>query len=217
LRHLPAVPGRAHRELRCGAAGVDIRVRHHGRLWGGVITDQVAVPFADAMLVPSPDGIDVLAAASVGNVSDGYRHVAPYLPALLAEDAAAQVLIVGAASEPAVFTSSVGLYAGQVARALGARNVALADARRAVRDRAGQLGLAAVAPDEERGVNEARLVIVPGPERPLCPTSATDPADYALGPLTSLSPQSACRSPSSGPRLGRSSPQADGSTCLRSW
>src|SRR6266536_932838 len=27
------------------------------------------------------------------------------------------------------------------------------------------------------------------------------PADYALGPLTSLSPQSACRSPSSGPRL----------------
>jgi alcohol dehydrogenase len=68
-----------------------------GGLWGGVIADQVAVPFADAMLVPLPDGIDVLAAASVAdNVSDGYRHVAPYLPALLAEDAAAPVLIVGA-------------------------------------------------------------------------------------------------------------------------
>lgn len=131
-----------------------------GGLWGGVIADQVAVPFADAMLVPLPDGTDAAAAASVGdNVSDGYRHVAPYLPALLAEDAAAQVLIVGAASEPAVFTNSVGLYAGQVARALGARNVALVDARRAVRDRAGQLGLAAVAPGEVRSVSEARLVI----------------------------------------------------------
>jgi len=131
-----------------------------GGLWGGVIADQLAVPFADAMLVPLPDGIDVAAAASVAdNVSDGYRHVMPYLPALLAEDAAAQVLIVGAASEPAVFTSSVGLYAGLVARALGAGNVALVDARRAVRGRAGELGLVAVAPDEVRCVDQARLVI----------------------------------------------------------
>jgi alcohol dehydrogenase len=107
-----------------------------------------------------PDGIDVVAAASVAdNVSDGYRHVAPYLPALLAEDAAAQVLIIGAASAPAVFTSSVGLYAGQVARALGAGNIALVDARRTVRDRAGQLGLVAVAPEEVRSVSQARLVI----------------------------------------------------------
>ena len=54
-----------------------------GGLWGGVIADQLAVPFADAMLVPLPDGIDVVAAASVAdNVSDGYRHVAPHLPAL---------------------------------------------------------------------------------------------------------------------------------------
>jgi alcohol dehydrogenase len=131
-----------------------------GGLWGGVIADQLAVPFADAMLVPLPDSIDVVAAASVAdNVSDGYRHVAPYLPALLAEDAAAQVLIVGAPSAPAVFTSSVGLYAGLVARALGAGNVAIVDARRAVRDRAGQLGLVAVEPDEVRSVNAARLVI----------------------------------------------------------
>jgi alcohol dehydrogenase len=59
-----------------------------GGLWGGVIADQVAVPFADAMLVPLPGGIEV--AASVGdNVSDGYRHIAPYLPALLAVDVSA--------------------------------------------------------------------------------------------------------------------------------
>jgi hypothetical protein len=105
----------------------------------------------------------VAAARIADNVSDGYRHVMPYLPALLAEDAAAQVLIVGAASEPAVFTNSVGLYAGQVARALGARNVALVDVRRPVRDRAEQLGLVAVAPDEVRGVNEAWLM-----RRPAC-------------------------------------------------
>ena len=53
---------------------------------GRVIADQLAVPFADAMLVPLPDGIDVVAVASVAdNVSDGYRHVAPHLPALSAE------------------------------------------------------------------------------------------------------------------------------------
>ena len=58
-----------------------------------------------------------------------------------------------------MFTSSVGLYAGLVARALGAGNVALVDARRAVRGRAGELGLVAVAPDEVRCVDQARLVI----------------------------------------------------------
>jgi hypothetical protein len=34
LRHLPAVHGRAHRKLRCGAARVDVRVRHCGRAVG---------------------------------------------------------------------------------------------------------------------------------------------------------------------------------------
>jgi alcohol dehydrogenase len=46
-----------------------------------------------------------------------------------------------------LYTASVSLYAGLVARALGVRDVVLVDARREVRDQAIGLGLAAVAPD----------------------------------------------------------------------
>ena len=49
--------------------------------WGGAFSDQLAVPFADAMLVALPEGIDPVAAASVAdNVCDAYRHIAPHLP-----------------------------------------------------------------------------------------------------------------------------------------
>jgi alcohol dehydrogenase len=131
-----------------------------GGLWGGAIADRLTVPFADAMLVPLPSGIDPTDAASVAdNVSDAYRHVAPHLSGLLAEDAASQVLIVAATSRPAVFTSSVGLYAGQIARAFGAQNVALIDARPAVRARAQELDLTALPPEQARSVEQARLVI----------------------------------------------------------
>ena len=50
-----------------------------GGHWGGVISDQLAVPYADAMLVRLPEGVDPAAVASVAdNVCDGYRHVGPY-------------------------------------------------------------------------------------------------------------------------------------------
>jgi alcohol dehydrogenase len=118
------------------------------------------VPYADAMLVPLPDGVDPVAAASVAdNVSDGFRHVAPHLPAILAEDADAHVLIVGGLHPRTLFTNSVGLYVGQVARALGGRNVHLVDARSAVRARAEALGLDAYAPKEVRGLPLARLTV----------------------------------------------------------
>lgn len=131
-----------------------------GGLWGGVLAEQVAVPFADGMLVPLPDGIDPASAASVAdNVSDGHRHVAPFLPALLAEDPEARVLIVGAVRRRTAFTNSVGLYAGQVARALGARHVVLADTRAAVRSRANDLGLDALHPKDVDAAASARLVV----------------------------------------------------------
>src|SRR3954453_23211549 len=67
-----------------------------GGHWGGAIADELAVPFADGMLVALPEGLDPAAAASVAdNVSDGYRHVGPYLPALIAEGRGEEVLIVG--------------------------------------------------------------------------------------------------------------------------
>src|SRR5215210_8616378 len=44
-----------------------------GGEWGGALADRVRVPFADAMLVPLPAGVDRVAVASVAdNVPDGF-------------------------------------------------------------------------------------------------------------------------------------------------
>src|SRR5215213_3589014 len=50
-----------------------------GGAWGGVFAEQVAVPYADAMLVPLSPGIDPAAAASAADtLSDAYRHIVPH-------------------------------------------------------------------------------------------------------------------------------------------
>jgi alcohol dehydrogenase len=116
-----------------------------GGHWGGAYSDQLAVPFADAMLVPLPDGIDPVAAASVAdNVSDGWRHIGPHLPKLLERDPDAAVLIVGSVKRRSMFSPSLGLYAGLIAQALGARHVRFADTRPEVREHAERLGLDAI-------------------------------------------------------------------------
>lgn len=78
-----------------------------GEEWGGAATELVRVPFADAMCVPLPAGVDPLAAAAVSdNVVDGYNAVATqFRPG-------DEVLVLGSAS--------VGLYAAAAAHALGA-------------------------------------------------------------------------------------------------
>jgi len=131
-----------------------------GGHWGGAFADELAVPFADAMLVPLPAGVDPAAAASVAdNVSDGYRHIAPYLPTVLAGDPDAEVLILSALGVRPVFTPSVALYAGQIAVGLGARRVTFVDSRRHVRDVARGIGLTALRPRELRGRALAPLVV----------------------------------------------------------
>lgn len=131
-----------------------------GGHWGGVVSDQLAVPFADGMLVKLPAGIEPAVAASVAdNVSDGYRHIAPHLPALLERDRDSDVLIVAARDQRSPYSASVPLYAGLVARALGARHVRFVDARPTVRAEADQLGLTALPPSELRGLAPAPLVI----------------------------------------------------------
>ena len=119
-----------------------------GGHWGGALSDELAVPFADGMLVPLPDGVEPAAAASVAdNVCDGYRHVAPYLSELRALGDPS-VLIVGAMEQRHLYTASVSLYTGLTAKALGIEDVVLADVRTEVRDQAAALGLTAVAPDD---------------------------------------------------------------------
>jgi alcohol dehydrogenase len=100
-----------------GAAGGD---------HGGFLSDLVRVPFADAMLVAVPGDLDPAAVASASdNLPDAWRLVAPHL----AELPGAEVLIVGGG------TRSIGLYAVDIALALGASRVAYVDddpGRRAV-------------------------------------------------------------------------------------
>ncbi len=89
-----------------------------GTEWGGGLSDAVLVPFADAMLVPIPDGVPMTAAAALAdNASDGYRTVA----GPLADRPGADVLVVGGLAQ------SVGLFAVEAARALGAGRVVYRD------------------------------------------------------------------------------------------
>lgn len=112
-----------------------------GGLWGGALADVMAVPFADAMLVPLPTGIDPAAAAGVAdNISDAYRQVAPHLPSLLADDPHAHVLIVGRLDRDDPFTPSCLLFTALIARALGASNISIVDARASLQHTARALG-----------------------------------------------------------------------------
>jgi threonine dehydrogenase-like Zn-dependent dehydrogenase len=85
--------------------------------WGGFLADAVRVPYANAMLFPLPDGIDVAAAASASdNMPDAWRTVGPQLQ----KHPGAEVLVAGGAG-------SIGIYAAGMAVALGAGRVVYAD------------------------------------------------------------------------------------------
>ncbi len=130
-----------------------------GGMWGGAYSDLVGVPYADAMLVPLPAGVDPEAAVSVAdNVCDAYRHIGPHLPALLAADPHAEVLVLGATGKRSLFTPSCPLYTGLIALAMGARTVVFADARKHVREHAQRLGMRAVTPRELRHMDPFQLV-----------------------------------------------------------
>jgi threonine dehydrogenase-like Zn-dependent dehydrogenase len=80
-----------------------------GGQWGGLFSDLVRVPYADAMLVALPPGLDPVAMASASdNWSLAWRLVAPHL----AVRPGASVLIMN--------RGSIGLFACDIAGALGA-------------------------------------------------------------------------------------------------
>ena len=100
-----------------------------GDQWGGALAELVRVPYADAMLLPLPPGLDPAAAASLDNMPDAWRTVGPHL-ANLAENER-RVLVIG--------SRSIGLYATAFARALGAEVIYVDedDRRNAIAERLG--------------------------------------------------------------------------------
>ena len=74
--------------------------------WGGMIVDELRVPYADHMLVPVPPGVPPLRVAAAGdNLADAWRSVV----APLGERPVACVLIIGGGAK------SIGLYAAGLA------------------------------------------------------------------------------------------------------
>jgi alcohol dehydrogenase len=131
-----------------------------GGHWGGVLSDKIEVPYADGMLVALPRDLDPATAASVAdNISDAYRHVGPYLPALQARQDRPTVIIVGPTDRRSRLGGSVPVYTALIARALGADEVSVVDARANVRTLAERLGLTAVPHHHRRDLGLAPLVV----------------------------------------------------------
>jgi threonine dehydrogenase-like Zn-dependent dehydrogenase len=100
--------------------------------YGGLASDVVLVPYADAMLVPLPPSLKPEAAAAIGcNIVDAYRCVVPQLQA----QPSASVLIVSGAF------ANIALYAVALAKAVSPDSrVHFYDPRPAVGLRAARLG-----------------------------------------------------------------------------
>ena len=85
---------------------------------GGAVADVVAVPYADHLLLPAPEGIPSAVLCTLpDNMVDAYRTVGPPL----LQRPGAEVLIVGGTAP------SVGLYAIAIATVLGAGSVRYVD------------------------------------------------------------------------------------------
>jgi alcohol dehydrogenase len=97
---------------------------------GGAVADLLAVPAADHMLLPAPNGSAGALCALPDNACDAYRAVGPQL----AEHPGAEVLIVGGAA------ASIGLYAVSFALELGSERVRYVDRDEARCAAAAQLG-----------------------------------------------------------------------------
>jgi threonine dehydrogenase-like Zn-dependent dehydrogenase len=122
-----------------------------GGEWGGMLSDLALVPYAEAMLVPLPEGIDPAAAVSAAdNMTDGWRTVAP----ALAEVPAADVLVVSGGA-----ARSIPLYSVDTALALGAASVTYVDTdadRLAVAE---QLGARVVEGDPDRSLGAFPITV----------------------------------------------------------
>jgi len=108
-----------------------------GTNYGGFLSDSARVPFADAMLVPVPEGVDPASIASLSdNIPDAWRTVGPHLR----ERPGEAVLICGG-------PATIALYATQIALAMGAERVDFAGGTSYIRERAEALGANMLEPE----------------------------------------------------------------------
>lgn len=121
-----------------------------GGAFGGALSDVLRVPYADAMLVHLPPGLDPVAAAALSdNAVDGFRTVA----GPLAREPGAAVLVAGGGAP------SVALYAVAAARALGAGEVVYVDPSEARASIAERLGARAVRAKCEPSLRLGRFAV----------------------------------------------------------
>jgi threonine dehydrogenase-like Zn-dependent dehydrogenase len=158
--------GNCERVGRMATYGIPMGENH-----GGFLSDSVRVPFADAMLVPVPDGVEPAAIASLSdNLPDAWRAVGPQLEA----NPGAEVLVCGGAG-------SIAVYAAAIALALGAGRVDFAGGEPGDRARAEALG--------------ANLLDAEFPERlgpyPIVVDHSSDHAGLACA-LRSTAPEGVC-------------------------
>jgi threonine dehydrogenase-like Zn-dependent dehydrogenase len=115
--------------------------------WGGMVCDQLRVPFADHMLVRVPEAVPAArVAAASANLADAWRAVVP----ALAECPGGTVLVLGGGAK------SIGLYAAGVAHARGARSVDYVDAGAERRRIAEELGAVMVEPSPRVAIAHRR-------------------------------------------------------------
>ena len=136
--------GRCRRGLPASCESVTPRAMYGtpiGGDWGGLFSDLVRVPFADAMLVPLPAGV---APASVASASDNLTDAWIAVSRQLAAHPGAEVLVVGG-------NGSIGLYAVQAAFAAGAPSVVYVDKPPDRLELAASLGARAVSRGAELG------------------------------------------------------------------
>lgn len=126
--------------------------------YGGMLSDLVRVPHADAMLTPVPPGVDPIRLASVAdNVCDGYRAVAPHL----AERPGADVLVVCHGAP------SIAIYAAQAAVALGSGKVTFESDSAPVLAAAEAVGAVGVLTGFERRLGRWPIVVDCGQRPPV--------------------------------------------------
>jgi threonine dehydrogenase-like Zn-dependent dehydrogenase len=144
-----------------------------GKNWGGFLSEAVRVPFAEAMLVAVPEGIEPASVASLSdNIPDAYRTVGPQL----AERPGSPVLICGS-------SAAIALYATSIALALGAERVDFAGGNSYIRGRAGELGATLL--DEEFPKRAGSY--------PITVDASADPEGLACA-LRSTAPEGVCTS-----------------------